>query len=753
MLLTRAVFSHYHRHPLQLAALALMIVLATMLWTGVSVLTDQARVSLGESEAAVAGRQQVVRSDGEPVTVTDFARLRTQGLCVAPWLEVQRPAADGRVIGIDPLAMGCFGEALPGGQTGQQLGAPFMDISEAVTLARDQGYDTQLSLLAPDEVSLLPPGYQVQGFSLGPDTGELADSFLLNLDALSVLVLLITGLLVRSVYRLGLAQRRGSFALLQRFGVPWHRLQQLLVVELLLLTGLCVVPGLWLGHWLAGLLGSGFGQALDGLFDLTLYAGSQAAVPWSALLIMLTLVVLVCLSDWLVPQRWQGLIRQPSRWRWLLPAVALLAGLLLVVLAPSLGWVFVGTTLVLAGAGIMTPVLLAALSEHLGGASQQPLRCWRYRELAVMLRQLALPVVALQLAVATVLAVQALVTTFEATFDDWLDQRLVAPFYLQVPPVADGRQGAQLLAELEGVGPWQRVIGGRGFLEDVSGQARSVDLFAVTPVGPLLEQWRLLASVSDPWQQLREGGLMVNEQLARRQGLKPGDWLTIQIGGQPVAGQIAGVYADYGRPAGEVMLTAERLPADFARTSESLSITPGERSMTTLRGELESLWGVSNLTVRDNASIRQLATRVFDQTFLLTRAISVLTLALAAVALLIMGWVFFTTRAWTFQLLRVWGLPLRAVRGQLRRLSVAMTLAVALSALPLGVWLTWVLVSRINPLAFGWSLPMVVYPLFWLELGLLCAGIGLVIALLMHRQLGPGAPLPVAASRLTGEER
>ena len=64
-MLARAFVSHYRRHPFQLLALAVMIVLATMLWTGVTVLTDQARNSLLQSEDAVAARAHVIRSDGD----------------------------------------------------------------------------------------------------------------------------------------------------------------------------------------------------------------------------------------------------------------------------------------------------------------------------------------------------------------------------------------------------------------------------------------------------------------------------------------------------------------------------------------------------------------------------------------------------------------------------------------------------------------------------------------------------------------
>ncbi len=740
MMLIRAFVSHYRRHPFQLAALGLMIVLATMLWTGVTVLTDQARNSLFQSEEAVEARAHVVRSDGQPVNVEDFADLRMTGVCVAPWLEIQRPPPEGRVIGIDPLAMGCFGESAPGGNPGQLDGAPFLDISDAARLARD-GYDSRLYLLTNNEHATLPEDYTLREFSLGPPTGELADSFLLNLDALSLLVLLITGLLVRSVHRLGVAQRQESFDLLFRFGVPGRRVRQLLALELVVLTGVCVLPGLWLGARLAGMLGGGFGQALDSLFDVTLYAGSAEALPWQAAGVMVLLVLAVCLVDWLVPKRWQGAVSS-SRGR-LVAVLVLLAGLAVVALAPDLARVFVGTALVFVGAGWLTPGLLALLAQRLSDRASPdgmgPLTRWRRRELAVMFRHLALPVVALQFAMATVLAVQALVTTFESTFDDWLAQRLEAEFYVEVPPGADASPVADRLRNLEGIGPWHRVTRGEAAIssEGAGSEAKPlpVDLFALAPISDLVADWTLLASIDKPWQQLEQGAVMVNEQLARRHKLEVGDALEVLVAGTAISAEVVAIYADYGRPAGEILMAGSALPADFSARSESFSVNPGEVALADVREQLAEVWNVTDVTVRDNASIRALASQVFGQTFLLTRAISLLTLVLAAVALLIMSWVFFTTRVWYFRLLGIWGLPARVIRNQLRRLSVTLTLTVALAALPLGIWLTWVLVSRINPLAFGWSLPMALYPGFWLELGLVAVITGLVVAQLMRRQL------------------
>ena len=745
MMLARAFVSHYRRHPIQLLALALMIVLATMLWTGVTVLTDQARNSLLQSENAVAARAHVIRSDGRPVGVDDFAALRMAGVCVAPWLELQRPPPEGRVIGIDPLAMGCFGDTGLGSGADTLDGAPFLDISEAAELSKE-GYGSRLYLLARDENRDLPTGYILREFSMGPPTGELADSFLLNLDALSLLVLLITGLLVRSVHRLGIAQRHGSFSLLHRFGVPRQRITQWLTLELLVLTGICVVPGLWLGARLAGMLGSGFGQALDSLFDVAVYAGAEEALPWRAAAIVVFLVLAVCLVDWVVPAHWRAMAGQ-GRGR-TIAFLMFLVGLVGVALAPALAWVFVATAMVFAGAGWLTPGWLALLAQRLsnrtGSRREDPLARWRQRELAVMFRHLALPVVALQFAMATVLAVQALVTTFEGTFETWLAQRLEAEFYVEVPANADADMAAAQLQSLDGIGPWHRVIRGQAHIARAdSGSQRglvderiAVDLFALMPISDLVTKWSLLESVEEPWQKLETDSVMINEQLARRYRLEVGDMRDIRVADTNRNAEVVAIYADYGRPAGEILMAGSALPAAFKPHFQSFSVTPGSVAMSDIRGRLSDTWQTSELTIRDNNNIRALASKVFSQTFLLTRAISLLTLLLAAMALLIMGWVFFTTRVKYFQLLGVWGLPASKVRRQLRRLSVALTLTVTIAALPLGVWLTWVLVSRINPLAFGWSLPMDLYPLFWIELGLVAVATGLIIAHLMRRQLG-----------------
>jgi len=754
MTLFTALFSHYRRHPLQLLALACMIVLATMLWTGVHHLTSQARASLEQSESAVAERRQILRNDGNPVAVDDFVALRRQGVCVMPWLEVTS-TGQGRIVGIDPLAAACFNDQPQTTEPWRQEldGKPFVDISNA---AKDQEQE-ELSLLVSDKATEadLPAGYRFAPFSVGPDTGELGESFLLNLDALGVLVLLITALLVRSVYLLGLAQRRDSFALLHRFGVGRHRINRLLVLEIIALALVCLIPGIWLGRWLATGLGGGFGRALEGLFDVPLYAGQDGGLLVPALTI-LTVVLVACLADFLRPLA-RRLVPKARVQAWPL-IVGLAAGVVLSVWAATLAWLFVAVALVFIASGSLAPLVIARLADWRAKREADPLARWRHRELSVLARRLALPLVALQFSLAMVLAVQALVTTFESTFDQWLAQRLEANYYIEVPEGADARPALDWLAEqpeLASTGLWHQVVRGQARLMGNSDEpGPTVDVFGLGPIGPLVTDWQLYDSVPSPWQRLADGnGLMINEQLARRQQVAVGDTLSFELGNQILDLPVLAVYPDYGRPAGELLLNISTLPQGFDTRFQSLSISPGKLSMDAISSRLKIIWDVESLTVRDNRAIEALASSIFDQTFLLTRAMTILTLILAAIALLMMGWVFFSTRAWYFRLLVVWGLPRKQAAAQLTRLSLALTSAIALLALPLGVWLTWVLVHRINPLAFGWSLPMAVYPRFWLELGALSLLVGLSIALLMRRQLKRPASAPESASALSGGER
>ncbi|MFC4259781.1 FtsX-like permease family protein [Marinobacter lacisalsi] len=739
-MILRAVLSHYRRHPLQLLALWLILALATALWSGVWTLTEQARDSMVAGDSQLSGRQQVVRDDGAPVTVADFASLRRAGLCVFPWLQVAAGEARGQVVGIDPLAMACAQGGAPG--AGLSLdGQPFVDIAEAAEQAA-AGYASTLRLYVSEGAAPLPEGWQRQADPGGLTTGELSDSFLLNLDALGLLVVLVSALLIRSVYTLALAQRRESLGLLERYGVTRRRLRLHLLLELMVLAGLGVVPGYLLGQKLADTLAGGFGAALDNLFETDLLATGESLAGFLVTLGMMILVVLWCGLDLLRG----GSDSTRPKVHPVFGVVLVVAGILLIVPAQTLVTVFLGTALLLTGAGLITPALLAwSLSPT---PDTPPLKLWRRRELGVLARRLALPLVALQLAAGTVIAVHALVSTFEGTFHGWLDQRLAGDLFVEIPEGEPLAPAAAWLEKQEGVTQWHPVVHGRARVPLPEGE-QQVDLMATDTTSSLIRQWSLLAAVSRPWQALADGDVLVNEQLARRRELAPGSQLALVIAGKAMTVEIAGVYADYGRPAGEILLDIRYLPEGFVAGFRSLTIKLADSgaSRSDVVSGLEAAWNVDSLQVRDNGTIHRLATRVFEQTFALTRSISYLTLMLAGTALLMTGWVVLRSRAWYVGLLSAWGLTRRQRRRTITILTAEFMLAIWVAALPVGVALTWVLVDRINPVAFGWTLPMAIYPGYWLELLLL---FGLAAAVVGWLASIDRSRAPVQAPRLDG---
>lgn len=722
-MLLRAMLSHYRRHPLQLLALWAILTLATALWSGVWTLTSQARDSMAAGDRQLAGQQVLVRQDGKAVSVQDFADLRRNGLCVVPWLEVASDSGGARVIGVDPLAMSCA-EAAPSGSGPVLDGKPFVDISEAARLAKDR--PSVLRLYLATEIGHLPEGWQRQVDPAALDTGELADSFLLNLNALAVLVVLVSALLIRSVYTLGLDQRRHGLQLLERYGVQRRRLRRYLLLELSILAVLGAVPGYGLGLLLAEVLGSGFGSAMANLFDTALLATPHSVTGFLVTVAVMALVVFWCGLDLFKGGRGQtGMVRFQVP----LALGALIAGAVTVLVAGSLVSAFLATALLLLGAGLVTPGLLQRLAAS--HRDMAPLRLWRRRELSVLIRRLALPLVALQLAAGTVIAVHALVHTFEGTFNQWLDQRLAGDLFVEVP---DGKaivDVVPVLSQRELVANWHPVLRGQVILAGAD-TSSSLDLMATDSRSSLVQNWSLIEGVNSPWLAVGRGAVLVNEQLARRKGLTPGSRLILGFGEQTREVSVAGIYADYGRPAGEVMMDVEHLPQDFAPAFRSLTVTLPEGSANSRREELlaslQHAWQVDTLQVRDNETVHQLANRIFRQTFALTRAISYLTLGLAAVALLLTGWVVLGSRQWYYQLLVVWGLAGKSWFRVILTLAAELMVSIWAAAVPVGIALTWVLVQRINPLAFGWSLPMAIYPGFWLELMALLALAALMIA-------------------------
>jgi putative ABC transport system permease protein len=230
------------------------------------------------------------------------------------------------------------------------------------------------------------------------------------------------------------------------------------------------------------------------------------------------------------------------------------------------------------------------------------------------------------------------------------------------------------------------------------------------------------------WDRVRAGGAaLISEQAARRLDVTIGT--TVQVptaqGHWPV--EVVGIYSDYGNPKGQLRISADALLSHWPQvrqTSYALRVAP--EAVPGLMEALRAEFGAGVGRLLDQVSLKRLSTRVFERTFVVTAALNALTLGVAGIALLTSLLALSNLRL--VQLAPLWamGVP-RYKLFQLEVLrTVALGLLTALLSLPLGLVVAWCLVAVVNVQAFGWRLPLHLFPLQWLQL----LGLAVLIALL-----------------------
>jgi putative ABC transport system permease protein len=791
-----ALLSHWRRHPLQLAMLVLGLALATALWSGVQAINAEARAAYDRA-ATTLGQDRLDRlvpAPGEVLTTARFAALRQAGWPVSPVLE-GRGAGGLRILGVEPLTLptAAATPGLPGLSSAtltdflrgrvalvapETLARPVVAAALqgiAVTPAPDLPPMTVLTDIAlaerlldrRGEISALlidparplpgpvPDGLTLRAPAADDGLARLTDSFHLNLTAFGVLAFAVGIFIVHAAIGLAFEQRRGVMRTLRALGVPARRLAGLVMIELLALALIAGGIGVGLGYVLAAALlpdvaatlGGLYGAAVPGTLELrpawalaglamavggTLAAGAQGI--WQ----ILSLPPLASAA----PQAWATVAAKARRWQALAGVGLLLVSAAALVLGQGLWAGFTGLASLLLGAALLLPALLAAGLGLAGARATGVLAQWFWADARHQLPGLSLAMMALLLALAANVGVGTMVASFRATFTGWLDQRLASELYLT----------AESPAEAAAIRDWlePRVV---AILPIAAAETPLMgqpgEVYGVADHATYRDHWPLLTALPDVWDRVAAGeGVLVNEQLYRRAGLTLGDGIDLPGGLLPVVG----VYSDYGNPSPQAMLGFETFTARFPTievTRFALRLPADE--VETLAADLRETFTLPEGALVDQAGIKAFSLRVFERTFAVTGALNLLTLGVAIVAILTSLLTLADRRL--PQLAPAWAMGL--TQGRLAALDLGRTVVLAVltavAALPLGLALAWVLLAVVNVAAFGWRLPMQVFPADWLRLfgaAMLAALVaGMIPALrLMRRQ-------PVELLRVFANER
>jgi putative ABC transport system permease protein len=156
--------------------------------------------------------------------------------------------------------------------------------------------------------------------------------------------------------------------------------------------------------------------------------------------------------------------------------------------------------------------------------------------------------------------------------------------------------------------------------------------------------------------------------------------------------------------------------------------------------EMRTRFGPAIVRMIDQGELKKLSTDVFERTFMVTAALNTLMLGVSAIALLTSLLALSNLRL--AQVAPVWAVGVARWRlAGLELLRILLFSAgAALLAIPLGVFMTWGLVDIVNVAAFGWRLPMHVFPGQWAQVFLLALAAALIAGLMPVTRLARSAP-------------
>ncbi len=752
-----ALVSHWRRNPLQLFTLITGLALGTALWAGVQAINTEARASYATAAGTMdtARFGQITPKSGQILDMDDYIALRRAGWLVSPVIEGDFTGIT--LMGIDPLtapqgtvlqigagvpdfAAFILGEGqifaradvlakLPQGLKGVARAdmAPdvaITDIGAAQRILGRIGQIDRLIVAAAQPITRRPLAEVAAHLTQAQpqqatDVARLTDSFHLNLTAFGFLSFAVGLFIVHGAIGLAFAQRRVMVRSLRAMGAPLRAIMGLMLAELMVLAALAGAIGVGLGYIVAAALLPDVAVSLRGLYGAELGSSLAFRYQWwlPSLGIAMGGAALAGAGAFKALSAMPLLASaQPQAFALARTNGMIFAALTLLVIAGGLaiwghglvaGFAMLGALLI--GGALALPSALSSVLRLFGAGARGPLAQWFWADTRQQLPSLSLALMALMLAMAANVGVSTMVSSFRLTFVGFLDQRLASELYVSAMDEAQGARIADVAGQYA-----------TALLPIVSADSvvagQLAKIYGVIDHATYRDNWRFLDGAPKAWETVeRREGALINEQLFRRAGLSLGDTLRIT---PDLTLPIVGIYGDYGNPIGQVIVAKAVFDAAFPdAVALRFGLRAAPEGIPALRAALQDRAGLEASAIIDQAAIKALSLQVFERTFTVTRALNVLTLAVAGFAMLMSLLTLADMRL--PMLAPVWALGMARKRLAALDLVRAIVLAAltGVMGLPLGLALAWALLAVVNVEAFGWRLPMYLFWLDYLRLG------------------------------------
>ena len=543
------------------------------------------------------------------------------------------------------------------------------------------------------------------GFKIVPvasTSNNLTDSFYLNITAMGLLMFLVCMFITFNGVKLLLDGRKLLMTQLFNLGVSKQQLLSLFALEANLATVFLSSIGFLAGSIFAEKLSPGMNLTLQQLYDINTDTGRISLFrTWFQVMLasLLAINLLFAITGSKAVNDNKEIASDGNRIKQeqLILALSVSLTVLLERLLPtSLMNSYVIITLVILCGCLFIVVSVPLLLNWVKGkvSHDAPVIHYFASDAVRLSAQSRVVCCAFFIAITANIGMNLMINSFRAATEHWIGSQFSADFYLSTKSPSE----LKYWAEQNQHSLYHRRS------EYVSFRKSKTELISKIPVsfGTIStadvpkEKDKQQHSVSNPMRTIK-----INQQMAYRHGLAIGD--SIPLKGENF--QITDVYVDYGNMFNQAMVPESLLQQGTDATQESqrfaLNIYPSATKVA-VKQQLDSL----GAKYYSGADIKNITLKVFDQTFVITSGINLVTLLVAAISLASSIVILDKQNRHQINILNALGIQKTTMAlGSLAQYSYLITIIFFL-AVPFGTLLSYLLINKINLEAFFWTYPL-----------------------------------------------
>ena len=784
-LILKVILANWKKAKAQLIFTILGIAIASTLWSSIDIINNQTINAQKRSIELLQSSFKPIIIDKELpfVTQIDYIKLRMDGWLVNPVIKATLKDSNVTILGIDFLADSrnnftgqknfnnrnfwemladgndlIFGSSKTFEKTKDRLSDFSMveneqlppdtliaDISSVQRLLNMEGKYTYLdyinrSLGSPDELTL--KNLMLIDDNSASEFEFISESFTFNIRAFAFLSFFVGMFIVYTSVGMAYDQRTLTIKILKVIGVERMLINLCLTIELLIIALFSGSLGAFGGFILAKALLPDINNTVSTLYNSPVDGRIDLSVSWFMYSILIAgLGTLIACSkaifklDNLKPieSTYHEKVYRRNK-----SPIFVLAFLLLLIYVfyyfsvssniKIANFLFLGSIIIV---GCITLPLLIRLVLSFAASNlpkKYSLCFWLLRDTQKFGTLLIAGYIAFFLALSINVGVHGMVTSFKTTFVEWLDNRIFADYYINITNKIKLNEIQSLVEKYDGeLYPIIKNEGRYG--------TKPVEIYGFKPSIVYQENWPLLENSKNAWKEMRNGEIIfVSEQFSIREKIKLDDFLELELNDKTLTTRVGGIYADYGNSRNQLMMQLDLYKTFFSsQIPNTIAVKFDAENRLSFFTELTSTVNIISEAIINPQQVRNISLEIFDNTFKISYQLALITLLIASFTL-------YTNLVSVNRLRKKDLLPIYLIgfsSNQVLRLELLkifiLTNMVSFLSIGMGVIIAFILSEIINPNFFGWSIPIQIFPDYWLQTWLIALAASVFSTLLSLR--------------------